>query len=482
MLFFRSSSLAAQNQEKDLASLRQYADLLGTHSGVGLWDIVIKDGDPLGPGSVWNWSPEFLKTVGFTAEEFPPVGQTWIGRLHPEDSPQVLAAFGALLADTTGKTRFCMDQRLKMRDGTYRWFNGTGGCLHNAKGVPIRAVGSYVDITDRKTKEFDEARKNAEFQEFVEQMNKSFVSLASGKLNTRMQNSAVAHFEPLVKLFNESIFSLEDVIGSVIEIINSVGASASEINSASGDLAMRTEQQAAALEETVASLGEISKTVSLTSASAEHAKKSALITAESATKGGDIVSDANRAMQEIEESSKKISNIIGVIDEIAFQTTLLALNAGVEAARAGEAGRGFAVVAQEVRNLALRSADSAKEIKALISTSASQVANGVRLVTNAGDSLGTIVKLVDEVSRSVAGIADSSRAQADTIREITTTANQIDSVTQQNAAMVEETRAAAQSLENDMRNLRTLTSRFSVTGAEARKTPQLRAPAHRKIA
>jgi methyl-accepting chemotaxis protein len=188
-------------------------------------------------------------------------------------------------------------------------------------------------------------------------------------------------------------------------------------------------------------------------------------TKESAGKSGEIVRDAVSAMSRIEGSSSRISQIIGVIDEIAFQTNLLALNAGVEAARAGEAGRGFAVVAQEVRELAQRSANAAKEIKTLISASASEVEGGVSLVRATGDALLEIEKLVLRVNDHVESIATAAREQATALAEINTSVNQMDQMTQKNAAMVEETTAASETLAEESRQLQTLLARFKLEEA-----------------
>jgi methyl-accepting chemotaxis protein len=200
---------------------------------------------------------------------------------------------------------------------------------------------------------------------------------------------------------------------------------------------------------------------------ANEARQMVAETKTSANRSGDIVRNAVDAMGRIEGSSQKISQIIGVIDEIAFQTNLLALNAGVEAARAGEAGRGFAVVAQEVRELAQRSANAAKEIKALISASAHEVDTGVGLVRATGDALLEIERLVNRVNDSVDTIATAAKEQATGLAEINTSVNHMDQMTQQNAAMVEETSAAGQSLAEESRRLRQLLSRLKVHGDEA---------------
>jgi methyl-accepting chemotaxis protein len=231
------------------------------------------------------------------------------------------------------------------------------------------------------------------------------------------------------------------------------------------DLSKRTEQQAASLEETAAALDQITVNVANSSKRADEARKVAVLANESAVQSGMVVANAVDAMQKIEQSSNEISNIIGVIDEIAFQTNLLALNAGVEAARAGDAGKGFAVVAQEVRELAQRSAKAAKEIKDLISNSSIQVQSGVKLVSETGDALKTIEGYIVTVNQHMDSIATSAKEQSVGLGEVNTAVNQMDQVTQQNAAMVEETSAAGATLANESGRLRELISQFQLGGA-----------------
>ena len=243
-----------------------------------------------------------------------------------------------------------------------------------------------------------------------------------------------------------------------------INDNSAELSSAANDLSKRTEQQAAALEETAAALDEITTTVRAASARATEARDMVYETKQSAAKSGEIVRSAVTAMSRIEDSSTKISQIIGVIDEIAFQTNLLALNAGVEAARAGEAGRGFAVVAQEVRELAQRSANAAKEIKTLISASASEVAGGVSLVRSTGTALVEIESLVNKVNEHVESIATAAREQSTALAEINSSVNHMDQMTQKNAAMVEETTAASETLAAESRQLQALLSNFKLEG------------------
>ncbi len=291
--------------------------------------------------------------------------------------------------------------------------------------------------------------------------------LASGDLTAEILRIA-PEYSKLRDDFNTAVTALRGVIQSIAQSTEVVYESAGDISEAANNLSRRTEQQAAALEETAAALDEITSTVKSASDRAAEAREMVNETKGSAAKSGDIVRNAIAAMSRIEGSSTKISQIIGVIDEIAFQTNLLALNAGVEAARAGEAGRGFAVVAQEVRELAQRSAGAAKEIKELIRNSATEVETGVTLVRSTGDALMEIEGLVNRVNEHVASIATAAREQATGLAEVNTAVNSMDQMTQQNAAMVEETTAASQTLAQESRELKSLlqTFRLSAGGAQ----------------
>ncbi|WP_413711697.1 methyl-accepting chemotaxis protein [Rhizobium sp. Rhizsp82] len=284
--------------------------------------------------------------------------------------------------------------------------------------------------------------------------------MASGDLAFQLSEPFSPEFEALRTDFNQSVHRLGSVLTAVATSVNSIDASTREIASGAQDLSHRTEQQAASLEETAAALEQITSNVVASSKRTEEARAIATQANDGAVKSTDVVSRAEAAMERIESSSQQISNIIGVIDEIAFQTNLLALNAGVEAARAGEAGKGFAVVAQEVRELAQRSAQAAKEIKGLIRNSTEQVEGGVTLVRNAGEALKAIGSSIAEMNAQMESIATSSREQNVGLGEVNSAVNLLDQTTQQNAAMVEQSTAASTALAIESAKLRELVGGF----------------------
>ncbi len=303
--------------------------------------------------------------------------------------------------------------------------------------------------------------------------------LSAGELVFRISERFPAEYEQLRADFNEAMAKLQDTMKVVAANASAIGSGTAEISTAADDLSRRTEQQAASLEETAAALDEITATVRKTAAGAKHARQVVGTAKSNAEHSGKVVRQAVEAMSGIEKSSNEITQIIGVIDEIAFQTNLLALNAGVEAARAGDAGRGFAVVASEVRALAQRSADAAKEIKALISTSSVQVEQGVQLVGETGEALSLIVGQVTEIDGIVGEISSSAQEQATGLDQVNTAVNQMDQVTQQNAAMVEQSTAASHALSQETAELRRLIGQFDV-GAAVVETSRRPAPAPKR--
>jgi methyl-accepting chemotaxis protein len=333
---------------------------------------------------------------------------------------------------------------------------------------------------DRLVVEGERARSAAEQAHVVEAIATGLEKLTAGVLTFRITDGFAPTYEKLRADFNNAMAQLQDDMSIVAGNTAGVRSASGEISQASDDLSRRTEQQAASLEETAAALDEITATVRKTAEGAGHAREMVANAKADAERSSEVVTVAVSAMGEIEGSARKISQIIGVIDEIAFQTNLLALNAGVEAARAGDAGRGFAVVASEVRALAQRSAEAAKEIKTLISASSQQVDRGVNLVGETGKALERIVSQVAEINGIVAEIAASAEEQATGLQQVNTAVNQMDQVTQQNAAMVEQSTAASHTLAGEAEQLSKLISRFDLgletVRATARPSPA-RSPA-----
>jgi methyl-accepting chemotaxis protein len=290
----------------------------------------------------------------------------------------------------------------------------------------------------------------------------ALANLADGKLATRIRDEFPDDYQQLKHHFNKAVDKLQEALRGVALSSSGVRAGVEEMSGSVTDLSSRTESQAATLEETAATLNQITQAVRVSAEGTAGLSLVTLAAKADAEGSSEVVRGTIAAMVEIERSAEEISKIIGVIDEIAFQTNLLALNAGVEAARAGDAGRGFAVVAAEVRALAQRSAGAAKEIKALISTSSVQVKDGVRLVGETGASLERIVGKVGEINQLVAEIAVSAKEQALSLNEINSSINQMDRTTQQNAAMVEETTAACTALADEARQLSALIGRFEI--------------------
>lgn len=334
----------------------------------------------------------------------------------------------------------------------------------------LKARQLEAEAVEQRSLTEEERRRNAELERARAQnmadatagLAKGLKHLASGDLTYQLEQTFAAEFESLRADFNAAVNQLAQTMSAVARATTLMDGGTREISQSAQDLAKRTEQQAASLEETAAALDQITTNVANSSKRAEEARSIAAQANASAAQSGDVVAKAVDAMQRIEQSSDQIANIIGVIDEIAFQTNLLALNAGVEAARAGEAGKGFAVVAQEVRELAQRSAQAAKEIKGLIQNSSVEVAGGVKLVSETGQALRAIETHIITINQHMDAIALSSREQAVGLAEVNTAVNQMDQVTQQNAAMVEESNAASSSLAGEAGKLQGLVGQFQL--------------------
>ncbi len=337
------------------------------------------------------------------------------------------------------------------KGGKHVWIQASYNPIFDLSGKVTKVVKFATDVTERVRA--------------VNEIGDGLSQLADNNLQYRLERAFAPEFEKLRVDFNLSLERLEAAMIGVSQSADAIQSGTQEISTASDDLSRRTEQQAASLEETAAALDEITATVRRSADGAKQASETASGAKADVVTSGEVMAAAVAAMSEIEQSSAQITQIIGVIDEIAFQTNLLALNAGVEAARAGDAGRGFAVVAQEVRALAQRSAEAAKEIKTLIASSSEQVKRGVKLVGDTGQALEGISAKVTAIDALIAEMSQSTHEQATGLGQVNTAINQMDQVTQQNAAMVEEATAAAAGLMGEADQMATLMRQFQIGAA-----------------
>jgi len=425
-------------------------------------------------GTIITANQNFLSTLGYTEAEI-------VGKHHGMfvDAEYRNSLEYRTFWERLNRGEFVAEKFRRIgKGGKEVWIQASYNPLLGPDGKPFKVVKFAADVTavenERKRAEEERAVKAAEQERVVKALAEGLGQLAAGDLSHTIAQGFPREYESLRLNFNSTLDALRNAMRSIAEGAEAVRSGTGEINRASDDLSKRTEQQAASLEETAAALEELTGTVRRTADGAKKADTTVAGTRAEAEKSGEIVKQAVAAMHQIENSSKQISQIIGVIDEIAFQTNLLALNAGVEAARAGEAGRGFAVVASEVRALAQRSAEAAKEIKTLISTSSEHVDNGVKLVGSTGEALIRIVAAFAGISNLVGDMAASAQAQATGIAQINVAINQMDQSTQQNAAMVEQATAASYSLAKEADGMAALVSKFNI--GEAPSRPQVRRP------
>ncbi len=396
-------------------------------------------------GEIITANEHFLNAVGYRLEELKGKNH----RMFLSSGSDGDAEYEAMWSDLRANKPMLGDIVRYGKGGRRVYLNASYNPITDDSGRVVKVVKFANDVSDRVSA--------------VTQIADALQKLANGDLDCKIASTFSGTFEPMRSNFNETVDQLSSALGAVSRSASVIEMGAKEIAQASNDLSRRTEQQAAALEETAAALDEITVNVANASKRADEARSATEEASRSARHSAQVVTQAIGAMDKIEQSSKEISNIISVIDEIAFQTNLLALNAGVEAARAGEAGKGFAVVAQEVRELAQRSAKAAKEINQLIKSSSDEVKTGVKLVADTGAALEGIQNNVASVNEHMTAIAGAAKEQAIGLSEVNSAVNQLDQVTQQNAAMVEESTAASNALLNETEGLRQSLSRFGKT-------------------
>jgi methyl-accepting chemotaxis protein len=413
-------------------------------------------------GEVLTANDNFCSTVGYQLAEIQGRHHSMFCDPSYASSP-IYKQFWADLA--SGKFQSDEFKRIG-KGGREVWIQATYNPIFDEQGRVFRVVKFATDVTGRV--------------HAVEALAGALQALANGDLERRIDVAFPPNLEKLRVDFNEAVVKLEDAVAEIGACAAAIGAAADQVRSGADDLSRRTEQQAASVEETAAALDEIATTSADSSRRAEEAGHMVDETRGNAERSAQVVNEAITAMGAIESSSSEISNIIGVIDDIAFQTNLLALNAGVEAARAGDAGKGFAVVAQEVRELAQRSAKAAKEIKGLITTSGDQVKKGVSLVGRTGQVLEQIAAQVKDVSTNIGAIVKAAHEQATGIKEINAAVSSIDQGTQKNAAVAEESTAASHSLANEAQTLNKLLAEFKTRSSGKAATAAARVPAPAK--
>jgi methyl-accepting chemotaxis protein len=381
-------------------------------------------------GKILHANENFLKTLGYSLDEIKGQHHSMFVESSYRQSPEY-----RLFWEKLGRGEFDAAQYKRIgKGGKEVWIQASYNPIMDASGKPFKVVKFASDITAMRTA--------------VEQTRDVVTAAKNKDLTQRISMTGkTGELEMLCGGVNDLLDSISTVMTEIRGASREVSNAAAEISTSTTDLSQRTEEQAASLEQTSASMEEMAATVKKNAENAQHANHLTQGTQDVANRGGAVVAEAVTAMAAIEDSSRKISDIISVIDEIARQTNLLALNAAVEAARAGEAGRGFAVVASEVRSLAQRSSQAAKDIKDLITNSSGQVQDGVKLVNRAGTSLKEILDSIKQVADIVAEITNASAEQASGIDQINKALAQMDEVTQQNSALVEENAATAKTLE-----------------------------------
>ena len=426
--------------------LEQAADHQGQITAIGKSQAVIEfDLD----GKILSANENFLEAMDYTFEEIE-------GRHHSmfvtPDFAQ--SADYKLFWDKLRHGEYQAAEYLRIgKGGKEVWIQASYNPILDLNGKPYKVVKFATDITGRKLA--------------MQRLSASLDRLARGDLDAHIDVPFISEFEDVRAALNQTVDRLVDIVKQLRQTSRGLKTATGEILSGANDLSERTTKQAATIEETSAAMEQLANTVMENAKRAGTASEQAKQASHTAEEGGEVMTQANAAMERISASSSKISNIIGMIDDIAFQTNLLALNASVEAARAGEAGKGFAVVAVEVRRLAQSAAEASSEVKVLIEQSGVEVSGGTKLVAEAAEKLSAILDAVRTNAGQMEQIARESGEQASAIEEVNTAVRQMDEMTQHNAALVEETNAAIEQTESQASELDHIVEVFTIADAKA---------------
>ncbi|MCF6326460.1 MAG: methyl-accepting chemotaxis protein [Devosiaceae bacterium] len=430
---FRQNGLKIQQFEKDTQQqLIVAADNGGKISAIGKSQAVIEF---TLDGVITKANENFLATTGYSENEI-------VGNHHSMfcDPDYVRSAEYKNFWEKLGKGEFESGEYQRFgKNNAMVWISASYNPIFDPDGNPVKIVKYATNITERKAA--------------TEALSNGLKNLADGNLDCRIESEWSGEFEEVRLAFNKTIDQLSNIVGQLHGTSSALKSATGEILSGANDLSERTTKQAATVEETSATVETLSNTVMQSADKADEANVNSKSLAKTAEITGETVDLATQAMERITTSSAKISNVIGMIDDIAFQTNLLALNASVEAARAGEAGKGFAVVAVEVRRLAQSAAEASSEVKQLVEQSASEVGTGSKHVVSAAEKIKEMIAGIQESSELMAAIASASRDQASSIDEVNVAVRQMDEMTQHNAALVEETNAAIEQTDNQVDEL-----------------------------